>query len=243
MTAADTQSLNDNYITLDSVSKTYGDDLTSTHVLNNISLSVAAGEQLAVLGHSGCGKSTLLNLISGIDNVDSGRITVGGVELTGLSEKDRTLFRREHIGFVYQSFNLIQTLTAVENIQLPLQLNNFSAAEIKDKTEEILDRVGLANRANAFPDQLSGGEQQRVAIARAMVHSPSLVLADEHTGNLDADTGREMIQLFTELAESRKQTVLMVTHSLTIAKTASRLVRFSNGELLTDENADSSLAW
>jgi len=243
--------LNDNYITLDSVSKSYGqsdpqasdDESTSTQVLSNISLSVAKGEQVAVLGHSGCGKSTLLNLISGIDYVDSGTITVGGVDLTGLSEKDRTLFRREHIGFVYQSFNLIQTLTAVENIQLPLQLNNFSPVEIRSKTQEILDRVGLAKRANAFPDQLSGGEQQRVAIARAMVHSPSLVLADEHTGNLDADTGREMIQLFTDLAESREQTVLMVTHSLTIAKTASRLVRFNNGKLLTDENADSSLAW
>ena len=201
--------IRDSYITLDSVRKTYDDDSTSTPVLNNISLTVAKGEQIAVLGHSGCGKSTLLNLISGIDYVDSGTITVGGVELTGLSEKDRTLFRRKHIGFVYQSFNLIQTLTAVENIQLPLQLNNFSTTEIKDKTNEILERVGLENRAHAFPDQLSGGEQQRVAIARAMVHSPSLVLADEHTGNLDADTGREMIQLFSELAESRKQTVLM----------------------------------
>ena len=239
--------MNENYITLNSISKSYGktyaDDSTSTPVLNDISLSVARGEQLAVLGHSGCGKSTLLNLISGIDYVDSGTITVGGVELTGLSEKDRTLFRREHIGFVYQSFNLIQTLTAVENIQLPLQLNNFSTTDIKNKTTEILERVGLTDRANAFPDQLSGGEQQRVAIARAMVHSPSLVLADEHTGNLDAETGREMIQLFTDLAKSRKQTVLMVTHSLTIAKTASRLVRFSDGNLLTDENADSSLAW
>ena len=127
--------------------------------------------------------------------------------------------------------------------QFGLSSQSWSATEIKDKTTEILNRVGLEHRANAFPDQLSGGEQQRVAIARAMVHSPSLVLADEHTGNLDAETGREMIQLFTELAKSRKQTVLMVTHSLTIAKTASRLVRFSDGNLLTDENADSSLAW
>ena len=174
-----------------------------------MSLSVAKGEQIAVLGHSGCGKSTLLNLISGIDYVDSGSITVDGIDLTGLSETDRTQFRRKHIGFIYQSFNLIQTLTAEENIQLPLQLNNFRAAEITQKTKEILERVGLEHRAKAFPDQLSGGEQQRVAIARAMVHSPALVLADEHTGNLDADTGREMIQLFTELAYSRKQTVLM----------------------------------
>jgi len=208
-----------------------------------MSLNVAKGEQIAVLGHSGCGKSTLLNLISGIDYVDSGSITVDGIDLTGLSETDRTQFRRKHIGFIYQSFNLIQTLTAAENIQLPLQLNNFRAAEITQKTKEILERVGLEHRAEAFPDQLSGGEQQRVAIARAMVHSPALVLADEHTGNLDADTGREMIKLFTELACSRKQTVLMVTHSLTIAKTANRIVRFSNGKLLTNKNAESSLAW
>jgi len=237
--------LQDNYISLDSVTKSYGKGTSVVPVLNGISLSVSKGEQIAVLGHSGCGKSTLLNLISGIDNVDSGNITVDGADLTNLSETDRTLFRRKHIGFVYQSFNLIQTLTALENIQLPLLLNNFDPAEIKERTEEILNRVGLENRAASFPDQLSGGEQQRVgvAIARAMIHSPALVLADEHTGNLDAETGREMIELFTDLAQSRNQTVLMVTHSLTIAKTANRIVRFSNGKLLTDENADSSLAW
>lgn len=235
--------MQDNYITLDTVCKSYGKGTSAVPVLNGISFSVSRGEQIAVLGHSGCGKSTLLNLISGIDNVDSGTITVDGIDLTNLSETDRTLFRRKHIGFVYQSFNLIQTLTALENIQLPLLLNNFSTSEIKERTKEILGRVGLENRAGSFPDQLSGGEQQRVAIARAMIHSPALVLADEHTGNLDAETGREMIELFTDLAQSRKQTVLMVTHSLTIAKTANRIVRFSNGKLLTDENADSSLAW
>jgi len=186
-----------------------------------------------VLGHSGSGKSTLLNLLSGIDYVDSGTVTVDGTELTGLSEKERTLFRRKHIGFVYQSFNLIQTLTAKENVQLPLQLNNHQADEIKDLTLQMLDRVGLASRADAFPDQLSGGEQQRVAIARAMVHSPALVLADEHTGNLDAETGRTMIELFAELASSRNQTVLMVTHSQAVASTANRVVRFHNGQLQT----------
>jgi len=235
--------LQDNYIKLDSVCKSYGKGSSAVPVLHGISLSVSRGEQIAVLGHSGCGKSTLLNLISGIDNIDSGSIIIDSIDLTSLSETDRTLFRRQHIGFVYQSFNLIQTLTALENIQLPLLLNNVGTAEIKEKTEEMLFRVGLEKRADSFPDQLSGGEQQRVAIARAMIHSPALVLADEHTGNLDAETGREMIALFNELAQSRKQTVLMVTHSLTIAKTANRIVRFSNGKLITDENADSSLAW
>lgn len=236
--------MTDNYILFDAVSKSYGDDLSKQIVLDNVSLSVDKGEQIAVLGHSGSGKSTLLNLISGIDYVDSGKITINNTELTGLSEKERTLFRRQHIGFVYQSFNLIQTLTAKENIQLPLQLNNYSAEKIEQLTTQMLEQVGLASRSDAFPDQLSGGEQQRVAIARAMIHSPALVLADEHTGNLDAKTGRAMIDLFTDLAHARNQTVLMVTHSSAIASTADRVVSFQNGKLVTDSTSDhSSLAW
>ncbi len=236
--------MTDNFISFDAVDKSYGEGSSRQQVLDNVSLQVSRGEQIAVLGHSGSGKSTLLNLISGIDNVDSGTITINGSELTNLSEKDRTLFRREHIGFVYQSFNLIQTLTAHENIQLPLQLNNYPPQEIKQLTLQMLERVGLSDRADAFPDQLSGGEQQRVAIARAMVHSPALVLADEHTGNLDAETGRAMIELFADLASSRRQTVLMVTHSRSVANTANRIVRFHNGKLQTESTSDdSSLAW
>ncbi len=213
-------------------------------MLNDLSLTVAKGEQVAILGHSGCGKSTLLNLISGIDYVDSGTICVADANLTTLSERERTLFRRRHIGFIFQSFNLIQTLTAIENIQLPLQLNRYPTVEIDTRAQALLARVGLSGRGDAFPDQLSGGEQQRVAIARAMVHSPALVLADEHTGNLDADTGREMVALFSELAKSEKQTVLMVTHSLAIAKTADRVLRFFNGKLIADDNPDATdLAW
>lgn len=213
-------------------------------ILDDISVTVKHGESVAILGHSGCGKSTLLNLVSGIDKVDSGKVIVDGIDLTALSENHRTLFRRKHIGFVYQSFNLIQTLTAIENVQLPLQLNGYKPAEILTLSENMLDQVGLSDRLNSFPDQLSGGEQQRVAIARAMVHSPSLVLADEHTGNLDADTGREMIDLFANLAKSQNLTVIMVTHSLSIAQTADRIIRFIDGRLQTDNNFDaSSLAW
>lgn len=234
----------DNYIAVDSVSKAYGEAASKQLVLSGISLTVCKGERIALLGHSGCGKSTLLNLISGIDHADSGSITVNGIELTGLSEKQLTLFRREHIGFVYQSFNLIQTLTALENVQLPLQINGFNSQQIKERANDLLQRVGLADRADAFPDQLSGGEQQRVAIARAMVHAPALVLADEHTGNLDADTGQEMMELFNELAISGNQTVLMVTHSLAVAKTADRIVRFSQGMLVDESDQEvSSLAW
>lgn len=226
------------------MSKSYNAGSTSHQVLGDLSLNVAKGEQVAILGHSGCGKSTLLNLISGIDYVDSGVISVANTNLTTLSEKERTLFRRQHIGFIFQSFNLIQTLTALENIQLPLQLNRYPATEIEARAKSMLTRVGLNGRDNAFPDQLSGGEQQRVAIARAMVHSPALVLADEHTGNLDADTGREMIELFSELAKSESQTVLIVTHSLAIAKTADRVLRFLDGKLIADDNLDATdLAW
>lgn len=234
----------ENYINIDAVDKSYGEGSSKQIVLDNVSLTVNQGEQIAVLGHSGSGKSTLLNLISGIDYVDKGKITINNIELTNLSEKERTLFRRRHIGFVYQSFNLIQTLTAQENVQLPLQLNKFRAKEIRQLTADMLERVGLQNRGDAFPDQLSGGEQQRVAIARAMVHSPALILADEHTGNLDAETGRAMIDLFADLASSRNQTVLMVTHSYAIASKADRVVSFQDGDLQTvTDTKHSSLAW
>lgn len=232
------------YIELKGVEKSYGKGAASQQVLHNVTFDIDRGECVAVLGHSGCGKSTLLNVISGIDQIDGGDISVAGTSLTHLTETDRTLFRRKNIGFIYQSFNLIQTLTAIENIQLPLQLNNFNKEEIHELANAMLDRVGLADRASAFPDQLSGGEQQRIAIARALVHSPALVLADEHTGNLDADTGRQMMQMFSELTQSTGQTVFMVTHSLAVAKTASRVLHFSNGKLIAGDALEgTTLAW
>ena len=234
----------DKYINLEGVDKSYGKDTAQQQVLHNINLSVARGERVAVLGHSGCGKSTLLNVISGIDTVDSGTVCISDTNLTHLSEKERTLFRRRNIGFVYQSFNLIPTLTALENIQLPLQLNNYTPTEIDSQAHAMLRQVGLSERADAYPDELSGGEQQRIAIARAMVHSPALVLADEHTGNLDADTGRQMMELFNDIAKATGQTVLMVTHSMAVAKNADRVIRFNDGKLHTDDRFDeSTLAW
>ena len=234
----------DKYIDLEGVEKSYGKGTAQQQVLHNINLSVAQGERVAVLGHSGCGKSTLLNVISGIDTVDSGAVCINDTNLTLLSEKERTLFRRRNIGFVYQSFNLIPTLTALENIQLPLQLNDYAQTEIDSQARALLHRVGLEERADAYPDELSGGEQQRIAIARAMVHSPALVLADEHTGNLDADTGRQMMELFNDIAKATGQTVLMVTHSMAVAKNADRVIRFNQGKLDTDDRFDeSTLAW
>ena len=234
----------DYYIELKCVDKSYGKGASAQQVLRGVSFGIQRGECVAVLGHSGCGKSTLLNVISGIDQIDSGDISVAGTSLTEKSETDRTLFRRKNIGFIYQSFNLIQTLSAIENIRLPLQLNRFPAAQAETMATQMLAQVGLTDRADSFLDTLSGGEQQRIAIARALVHSPALVLADEHTGNLDADTGRQMMTLFSELAKAAGQTVFMVTHSMAVAKSADRILQFSDGALVDSDNAQSStLAW
>ena len=236
--------MSDYYIELKDVDKSYGKGASAQRVLRSVSFGIRRGECVAVLGHSGCGKSTLLNVISGIDQIDAGDISVAGTNLTKLSETDRTLFRRKNIGFVYQSFNLIQTLTAIENILLPLQLNKIPAAQAEALATQMLEQVGLADRADAFPDMLSGGEQQRIAISRALVHSPALVLADEHTGNLDADTGRQMMSLFNELAKAAGQTVFMVTHSMAVAKSADRILQFSDGALVSSDDAQSTaLAW
>lgn len=232
------------YLSVRNVSKQYGVGEQAYPVLRSVSLTIAKGERVALLGQSGCGKSTLLNLIAGIDFMDSGEVCVADIELHTLSEKQLTLFRRQHIGFIYQSFNLIATLTALENVQIPLHLNGFEAQEIESITRAMLERVGLSGRENAFPDQLSGGEQQRVAIARAMVHSPALLLADEHTGNLDAATGREMLTLFNELAEAIGQTVLMVTHSRAVAQSADRVIEMVDGRIAEKRVQDKdTLAW
>lgn len=233
------------YLRVTDVFKSYRTGDRSHAVLRGLSVAVDEGERVALLGQSGSGKSTLLNLIAGIDTLDSGEITVGGVDLCALNEKQRTLFRRRHIGVIYQSFNLINSLSALENVQLPLQLNGESRRGIRKLSSQMMDRVGLSGRVDAFPDQLSGGEQQRVAIARAMVHRPALVLADEHTGNLDAETGASMMELFNEIAGETGQTVVMVTHSSAVAATASRVVSISDGRIddqpKTDRRGD--LAW
>ncbi len=206
-------------------------------VLDRLDFAVNGGEIVAVLGRSGSGKSTLFNLIAGIDAADAGSVSVGGTDLTRLSERDRTLFRRRRIGFVYQFFNLIPTLTVEENAALPLELNGDRS---RGEVRRLLAAVGLADRADDFPDRLSGGEQQRVAIARALVHHPDLILADEPTGNLDAESGERAIQLLTDLTRERGASLLIATHSLAVSRLADRVLTLEAGRLTERTGA---LAW
>jgi len=220
--------------------RSYREGKRERPVLTGLDLQVNAGECVALLGRSGSGKSTLLNLMAGIDLPDSGDILIQGENLTQLSEQERTLFRRRHIGFVYQSFNLIPTLTAAENIALTLELNALPEQQIEARVSKLLQQVGLEDRAAAFPDQLSGGEQQRIAIVRALAHRPALILADEPTGNLDAVTGSSILQLLTGLARNAEQTLIMVTHSLEVANAADRMVNLEQGVI---ESTAAGVAW
>lgn len=200
-------------------------------VLDGVEATVAPGERVAILGPSGSGKSTLLNLICGIDLPDGGTVRVGGRDLTGLTEVDRTLFRRHHVGFIFQFFNLLPTLTVLENLLLPVELKGKVGPVEEARARALLEEVGLADRADAFPDRLSGGEQQRVAVARALVHRPELVLADEPTGNLDEDTAERIAGLLEGLVRSDGGTLVVVTHSRELAARMDRVLRMSHGRL------------
>jgi putative ABC transport system ATP-binding protein len=201
-------------------------------VLDDVSAEFRRGETVALRGRSGSGKSTLLNLISGIDQPDAGEVIVAGVNLTGLGEHARTLFRRKHIGFVYQSFNLVPTLNVADNIRLVLELNKVPAEEATNRIATLLESVQLADRAASYPDVLSGGEQQRVAIARALSHRPSVLLADEPTGNLDESTADVVIELLEKLVRDTGGTMIMATHSTSLAATCDRTFELHNGKLV-----------
>lgn len=200
-------------------------------VLQDVSFTMQQGERIALLGSSGSGKSTLLNLIGGIDKPSHGVITIVDKVLGSLTEPALTLFRRQHIGFIYQQFNLIPTLTTAENILLPLELLGLASGEQKQRLTYWLELIGLADRGQSFPDQLSGGEQQRVSIARALIHQPTLVLADEPTGNLDAQNGKTILNLLFDLAQRHNQSLLIVTHSKTVADRADRTLILEQGVL------------
>jgi len=200
-------------------------------VLRQLNADIHDGEFVVLMGRSGAGKSTLLNLISGIDRPTAGDVIVGDTNLTELSEHERTLFRRRHIGFVFQAFNLISTLTVEENITLPLELSGAMDATEQERALQVLDEVGLRDRADSFPDRLSGGEQQRVAIARALAHDPLLILTDEPTGNLDYDTGRQVLDLLSRLVRERGKTMLVATHDRSMVRAADRVLTLQSGML------------
>lgn len=202
------------------------------HVLENTSLEIIRGEVIAILGKSGSGKTTLLNLISGIDQVDCGDIFLDGIRLTGLGETERTLVRRQKIGFIFQFFNLIATLTVWENVVLPLELNGLMDEAGISRAHNLLETVGLSGREATYPDRLSGGEQQRVAITRALVHNPILVLADEPTGNLDEETGKQILELLDRLTRQAGKSLILVTHSPDAAAFADRIFTLREGRLV-----------
>jgi putative ABC transport system ATP-binding protein len=219
-------------ITLADIYKSFQEGAITRSVLKQVNASFGQGEFTAILGKSGSGKSTLLNLISGIDRPDRGEIWINGENITTLTERDRTLFRRYHIGFVFQFFNLLPTLTVLENVILPLEINGTAIKTARQRAQPLLEAVGLSDRAGTFPDRLSGGEQQRVAIARALVNDPQLVLADEPTGNLDRDTGEQILSLLDELTRKVGKNLVMVTHSISNASRADSTYRLEDGQLI-----------
>jgi putative ABC transport system ATP-binding protein len=213
------------------VAKGYTEGERRHTVLRGLDLELRRGEIVVLLGRSGSGKSSLLNLLAGLDVPDSGQVEVAGTPLSALDERARTVWRRRHLGFVFQFFNLIPTLSVLENVLLHLELGRVPRDEARSRARAMLERVGLAGREDSSPERLSGGEQQRVAIAAAMVHEPDLVLADEPTGNLDLGTGRAVIELLDELTRQRGGTLFMATHSLEVMGVADRVLRLEDGVL------------
>ena len=218
------------YLELRGLYKSYFDGSGDHHILKGAELKIEKGETIAILGSSGSGKSTLLNLIAGIDLPDQGEVLIDGKSLGQMSEKNRTLLRRRTMGFVFQSFNLIPTLNVYENLMLPLELNQIS--KNSGIISQMLEALGLKGREESHPDRLSGGEQQRVAIARALMHQPSLLLADEPTGNLDAETSQETLKLINHLVHRSRTTMIMATHSQEVIEWVDRVLGIEDGKLI-----------
>ena len=220
-------------ITVNNLSKVFRTEEIDTTALNKVSFTINKGEFVAIMGPSGCGKSTLLNILGLLDNPSGGSYNLLGTEVANLRERERTNYRKGNIGFVFQSFNLIDELNVYENVELPLKYLNISASERKRRVTEILKRMNISHRAGHYPQQLSGGQQQRVAIARAVVANPQLILADEPTGNLDSRNGKEVMDLLCQL-NAEGTTVVMVTHSQRDASAAQRIINLFDGEIVKD---------
>lgn len=218
---------------LKNIDKIYRTEEIETIALNNFSMEVKPGEFVAIMGPSGCGKSTLLNIIGLLDDIDKGSFIFNGEEIADYNEGKRAGIRKKNIGFIFQSFNLIDELTVFENVELPLIYNNVKPAERKQRVEAALEKMQIMHRRNHYPQQLSGGQQQRVAVARAVVNNPNLILADEPTGNLDSQNGDEVMDLLTQL-HKQGATIVMVTHSEYDAKFADRIIRMLDGQVVLE---------
>lgn len=221
-------------IEMENVRKTYLMGDVKVKALCGINLKIYPGEFVAIIGHSGSGKSTLMNMVGSLDLPTAGKVKLSGVDITTLTESELAQWRGKKIGFVFQSFNLINTLTALENVALPLMFKNIPKEEAIEKSKKMLEKVGVGHRMNHLPRELSGGEQQRVAIARALVVDPELILADEPTGNIDYKSGLEIMKLFTKLHEEEKKTIVVVTHERFVAEHAERIIELRDGTIIKD---------
>jgi len=221
-----------NILSVKNLSKIYGDENNHVIALDNVSFDVEIGEFIAIIGASGSGKSTLLHQIGGVDHPSSGKVIINNTDIYTLNENDLAIFRRNEIGLIYQFYNLIPVLNVKENITLPLQLAHQKVDQKRFNT--LIEQLGLSNRLNHLPNQLSGGQQQRVSIARALINQPSLVLADEPTGNLDSKNSDEIIRLLKEANEKYHQTIIIITHENNIAKLANRVITIKDGKIISD---------
>ena len=222
------------------IHKTYDTGRVKVHALRGVDLRVRRGEMVAIMGPSGCGKTTLLNSLSGLDEIDSGQVLIDGVVLHHLPDDERSDYRARRMGFVFQLYNLLPVLSAVENVELPLLVSGVGAGEARRRSMEMLDLVGLADRAHHTPGELSGGERQRVTIARSLVNQPALVWADEPTGDLDSETAGEIIDLICDLNQANGQTFVLVTHAREVGERAHRIVRMRDGKIVDDGHSPAS---
>src|SRR5215210_4370050 len=214
--------------------KTYAAGGVTVHALRGVDLRISRGEMVAVMGPSGCGKTTLLNCLSGLDEFDGGEVFVAGESISGMSERRRTRFRAERMGFIFQTYNLIPVLSGVENVELPLLVAGARPKEARERALSAMDMVGLADQANKPPNEMSGGQQQRVTVARSLVNEPAIVWADEPTGALDSETSAEIMDLLVKLNQEKGQTFVLVTHDISVARRAHRLVRMRDGLIESD---------
>ena len=216
------------------IHKTYDTGKLKVHALKGVNLEVRSGEMVAIMGPSGCGKTTLLNCLSGLDEIDAGQVLIDGVVLHDMPDDERSDYRARHMGFVFQLYNLLPVLNAVENVELPLLVSGVKPAEAHRRSMEMLDQMGLSDRARHLPAELSGGQRQRVTIARSLVNQPSIIWADEPTGDLDSETAGEIIDLMCQLNQTNGQSFVLVTHSEEVGNRAHRIVRMRDGQIEDD---------